>query len=359
MQVLGRARNRTVLFGVLILACAVLALFPQRYLASASLTPTDPESLGLSGTLGQLGAINNVFGNQAAIEIALRVGRSVDVRETVMRKLDLPRRMDEPDRTRLHRWLSSHVVVRSLRGGIVLITLQDTDPDLARDIVAAYTVAIRDQLAVISRRQTAYKRDVLLELVDEATARLSRAQTAYDRFRLTNRAALPEAQISTVSARIAALEAGLKARQVDLQVARQTFTDEHLTVKQIKAEMATMQGQLAALKATSPGADTSVGRVVGQSSELYRLERELNVAKALYESYLRYLQGTAVEDMTSTASVRLLEEPFIDTSRQVWLPAAVLGVALALLWAAVEFYRLRPPAGSGLGASRRGDAADA
>lgn len=342
-RVLATAWARGALFGTLCLAAVLLALFPQRYLATASLTPTDPDSLGLGGTLGQLGAINNVFGNQAAIEVALRVGRSVSVRDRVIARLGLVERIDLGDRIAAQRWLERRVTVRSLRGGIILVSLDDADPRLAQDVVGAYVTAIRDDLAKIARRQTAYKRQVLLELVGAANDRLDKAQVAYDRFRLGTRAAMPDVKAALLSSQIADIEATIQARTVELQTARQTYTDDHLTVKRLRAEIAALQGQLGRLRATGQGGDGTVGQVVAESSELYRRERELAVAKTLYEGYLRYLQGTAVEDMTSTAAVRVLEPPHIETARQVWSPAAAAGGAALLVWLAIEFYRLRPP----------------
>ena len=92
----------------------------------------------------------------------------------------------------------------------------------------------------------------------------------------------------------------------------------------------------------------TVGEAVDVSTRLYDLERELNLARSLYDNYQRYLEGTMVEDMTSTANMRMLEEPYVDTERQIWWPAMAGAIALMLLWIAIEFYRLRPPLGARL-----------
>ena len=69
----------------------------------------------------------------------------------------------------------------------------------------------------------------------------------------------------------------------------------------------------------------------------------VRIAQGLYDGYMRYLEGTSVEDLTSTATIRVLEPPFIDTKRQIDYRFASIALALALLLAAIEFYRLRPP----------------
>lgn len=347
---LNRFSARAIVFGGLIALFAVLALFPERHRAAVTLTPTDPQSLGLSGTLGQLGALNSVFGNQAAVEIALRVANSHDVRNIVIDETHLQRRVGK-SRLKLHRWLEDEVTARSLRGGIIQIDMQLRDAGLARDIVASYAKATQERLAQISRTQTAYKRDVLRQLVAEASTDLARAQEAYDSFRLRNRTPDPQSGVATIVERIPMLEGAIKAKQIAMDTARELYTDDNTVIIQMKAEIAALQRQLAEVRQTQSSLEGTVGSAVSQSSRLFKLERELGIQRALYDSYLRFLQGTAVENLTSTANVRILEPPFVDTERQLWWPAAGAALAFALLWGAVEFYRLRPPVGARIRAS--------
>ncbi|MEJ7925880.1 hypothetical protein WG908_03810 [Sphingobium sp. AN641] len=342
---LSHFRARALVFGLPILLFALLSVFPERHRAAVTLTPTDPQSLGLSGTLGQLGAINNVFGNQAAVEIALRVGKSYYVRNIVIDRTKLDKRLGK-DRLALHRWLDRQVDIRSLRGGIILIEMQRRDGALARDIVAAYATAIQERLGQISRTQTAYKRGVLRQLVSEASGDLAQAQAAYDAFRLRNRNPSPLAEAAIVTDRIMNLESAIKAKQIALETARQLYTDDNVMITQIKAEIVAIRRQLEEVKGTQSAVEGTVGNAVAQSSQLFKLERELGIQRALYDSYLRFLEGTAVENLTSSANVRILEPPFVDSERQIWWPAAAVAIALAMLWAAIEFYRLRPPVGA-------------
>jgi uncharacterized protein involved in exopolysaccharide biosynthesis len=348
VRLLNRAVVRAAIFGTIIAVLLAFTFFPERHRAATSLTPTDPESLGLSGTLGQLGAINNVFGNQAAVEVAMRVAKSVYVRETVINELNLEKRLAPKNRIEIHRWLQDKIDIRSLRGGIITIEMLDQDEGLARDIVGAYGRATQERLAQISRKQTAYKRDVLMKLVADASTRLAVAQSAYDQFRLRNRYADPRASMEAIGEQIPALEGAIKGKMVEIAAAQKMFTEDNVNIIQLRAQLSALQQQLSVAKATNPQREDSVGKLVTASSQLFKLERDLGIAKALYDSYMRYLQGTAVEDLTSTANVRVLEAPYVDTQRQLFLPALAGAIAVFLLWMAVEFYRLRPPVGDRL-----------
>lgn len=323
----------------------ILSFFPERYRGAVTLTPTDPTSLGLSGTLGQLGALNSVFGNQAAVEIALKIGRSLAVRQIVAKQLGLMEKLNFENPLEMHRWLEKNVTIRSLRGGIVQFETLNRDPALAKALVGAYASATQGELAKISRRQTEYKREVLIELVTDASQRLSRARGAYDSFRLRTRYADPDSSLSAIGSQIPRLQVAIRAKEVELNAARQFATDSNMSVRQILAEIAVLRGQLSQAEATSPEQRDSVGRAVSASTQAERLERELKIAQTLYDNYMRFLEGTSVEDLTSTASVRLLEQPFVDTARQINWTMLAAALALFLLWIALEFYRMRPPVG--------------
>ena len=344
LRFLEQFRWRALILGVPALIFAALAFFPERHLATSSFTPTDRDSLGLSGTLGQLGAISSVFGNQAAVEVALRVGKSVAVRDDVIAKTRLKQKLKSDGRVALQRYLEKRVEIRSLRGGIITIEMQDRDADLAQEIVLAYQLAVQEELGRISRRQTAYKRDVLKQLVASASDQLGQAQAAYDDFRLNNRYAEPRSSIAIFGDRIPQLEGIIRSKEIQLATARQVYTDKNLMVRQLVAEIGALRIQLEQARSTTQG--QGIGELVQNSSRLYRLERELEVAKSLYGGYVRYLQGTAVEDLTSDANLRVLEQPHVDTRRQIWLPALALAIAIFLLWIAIEAYRLRPPPGT-------------
>lgn len=346
MRGLNRPAYRRAIFAVLIAIFVFLGFFPERHRAAVTLTPSDPTTLGFNPTQVQLGALNSVFGNQTAIEMALKVAGSVQVRDRVAETVKLEQKLGFDSRTEAHRWLKRNVDIRALRGGIIQIQMQLGDAVLAKQIVSAFEDATRQQLADINRRQTTYKRDVLIRLATDASDRLARAQGAFDTFRLGMRSPDPTIEAGVAGSRITTLQDSIKKKELELAAARQFYSDDNLAVRQLQAELSALRGQLAQAEATTPEQSAGLGRAVRTSTQFRRLQRELGIAQSLYDTYMRLLESTAIDDMTSTANIRVLEPAFIDTSRQLNYPALALALALLLILLAMEFYELRPPVGT-------------
>jgi tyrosine-protein kinase Etk/Wzc len=339
--VLARPWLRRGIVVLLAAVCVVLALFPQQYRAAVSLTPTEPPNLSPASGFSQL-AVGNVFGNQTAVEVAVRVANSELVRSIVSKKLDLPKVLGKSP-TQTHRWLARKIDITTLRGGIIEFEIVLTDPQLALRVVDAYGQAVREHQADISREQTFKKRDILLELIASASDKLGQTQAAYDNFRLQTRYSSPQAAFFAAGDRIPELEALIRAKEVELSAIRQFATDQNIRVLQTRAEIASLQSQLAEIRSLSPSNKSSVGDVVRQSTEAERLKRDLDIARAVYENYKRYLQGTTAEDLTSNVNVRILESAYIDSALQYRVTPLAAALLLLLLAAAVEFYLMRPP----------------
>ncbi|MFM9827182.1 MAG: hypothetical protein ACKVOB_00385 [Sphingomonas sp.] len=135
-------RLRWALVGMALFVCGLLTLYPTQYRASALLAPASLADIGLGGTLGQPLAVTSIFGVKAPAEVGLAIARSAPVRARAARLLCIAPARQE-----------ANVIVRSARGGLVLVEARDASANNALALVASHVAAMRVELAALSLRE--------------------------------------------------------------------------------------------------------------------------------------------------------------------------------------------------------------
>jgi hypothetical protein len=341
-----RARTRRLVFLGLAILCGLLTLFPRHYLAVVKLVPPETSTAGLSAVLGQLG------GNYAALlashqpaEINLTVARSFDVVRDVEKRLKLAG--NRPGYGSLNQTLvklDRKVDVRVLRGGILQIDVLDRDPVFAEQLVDTYASALRNRLTTLSRAQVDYKRQVLNNRFAEASQRLARAEAALTSFRRSNRLPAPEAQLGQAVSTLTGLEAEIQAKEVELQTALRFATPQNFNVKRIQSDISVLREQLrrARTQQTTQGLPTAAA-LAETNTRYLNLFRELRFSQALYDSYTRYLEGSAIEDLTAEFNLQVIESSHIDPAYHFNMVGLGLLLLLGLVAVGSEFYVTAPP----------------
>jgi capsule polysaccharide export protein KpsE/RkpR len=230
-----------------------------------------------------------------------------------------------------------------MRGGIIGLEAEDRNPDFALQLVTVYAQVYSERLAQLARQQTAYKRAVLNDRMGEAAQRLARAQGALDRFRAQNRLPAPDAQLGASVGQLSGLQASLQAKRVELQSALKFATPDNMQVRAIQAEIVSIQTQIAQEQSRRGQTATALA---GLSNQHDNLIRDVSFAQSLYQAYSRYLEGSAIEELSAAWNIQQIEPPHIHVGHQInKLPAAIL---LLILLAAIasEIYLLFPPVGT-------------
>jgi len=321
--------------------------FPRYYHASVQIVEPEPNAAGLSAVLGQLG------GNYAALlssgqsyEVNLQVGQTYVVEKNVVERMKL---VDTPrfgDLDHAIRKLRDLVTVRSFRGGIIGIEVTDQDASFALSLATAYANSYSQRLAELARQQTAYKRQVLNDRMEEAALRLAKAQGALDRFRERYRLPAPDTQLGASVGQLSSLKAALQTKLVQLNSALKFATPDNMQVRTIQAEIASIQQQIIQAQNTTGdiGSQTPTS-LAALSLEYENLLRDTTFAQSLYQAYQRYLEGSAVEELSAAWNIQQIEPPYIRPGHQInKLPLAMLVLIVATAFGC-EIYILFPPFG--------------
>ncbi|MBY9063484.1 hypothetical protein K7957_11135 [Sphingomonas yunnanensis] len=339
---------RRAVLAALLLLLGLLALFPRHYLAVVKLAPPESSAQGLSAVLGGLGGTYSSLLTSQPAEIDLAVARSYDVMRDVARQLGAVNGDTPPDEAaQAVRRLDRDLDVRALRGGMLQIEMRDTDPRRAMSAVDAFATSLRRRLSTLSRQQITFKRGILNQRLAEASEGIQRAQQELTDFRRTNRLPAPQEQLSQSVLTLNTLEGTVQAKRAALATERRFSGPENYAVKRLEAEIAVAQRQLDVERSRQENAATgSTASLVEINTRYADLLRNLTFAQSLYQSYIRYLEGSAVEELTAQYNLEKLESTHLDPYRQynlipLGLFILVLGFAIA-----AELYIVAPPAGA-------------
>lgn len=355
-------RRRRYAYAALAVLLAVLALFPQPYVARTKMVPQDSSSIGLGSMMNALGGQFQSFaamfgGAKLPIDMYLAIGRSTEVQDDVIARLKLVGPQGYADARQARMALARKVDVHSLTGGIIEVEVRTHDAREAEAITAAYVGAISHRIAFLGRDKVRRKQDIVRQRFGEAVERVAKSEAALNSFRRRNRLAEPEAELGAALSLRAGLEAQLQAKQVELQTLRQFQGAENPQLLSVEQEVASLRAQIAQAARTDSGG--SVAGLAEVSGEYLNLYRDYRFAQALYEVYARSSEEVAVEALAgeAAASTQLIEAPRLDADRKVNIPALAL---LALVLLAALFSEIYAPA-TGIdlrirrGAARDGD----
>ena len=341
-------RKRRATFGVLLAILLGLSVFPRVYQASVKLAPQESNTAGLSAILSQLGGnYAALLGRNQPVEVDLAVARSFEVKRDVVRRLGIDDDKKPSEVRRAILRLDDQVDVQAMRGNLIEISVRDRNADKAINVADVYADAMQQRLGELSREATTNKRRILNLRFTEAQDRLARAEGAVNSFRRANQLALPETQLTLAVDQLSTLQGQLQAKQVQLQTALQFGTPQNVRVQALQTELRALQDQVDAAdrNVRTAGGLTAAG-IAPKALQYERLNRELKFSQALYDSYTRYLEGAAIEDLTADYGVMQIEPPFLEPELQFNLiPLALLFVVL-LLGLASEFIVMRPPPGA-------------
>ena len=295
------------------------------------------------GGLVSLGAL---IGSHQSIEADLTIGRSEAVLRDVVLRMHLARPNYGQNLRRAEIKVRRKVDISAVRGSILEIRVKDSDPDNARELVAAYAIAIQDRLTTLSLQQAAQKRVVANNRMADATTRLATAQAAITRYRTANKLAAPEIQLGAAVSEQASLQGQLNAKEVELQTAERFATGNNMQVKAIQSDIAGIQRQIAVGEVASRSSSgPSLGNLALASSEYFNLYRDEKFAETLYSVYSRYLEEVTIDELSANANMDIIEPPYVDPNRQYNPGAVGLLILVILIGAGAEFYLVAPPVG--------------
>lgn len=332
------ASRRRALYVVVALVAVLLCLFPRPHLARVKLLPQGSNSGAgaLISALGGGGVQNFAAALGAQKTNYLVIGRSHDVQQDVVERLDLVDVWNSADQAAAERKLGKKVDVQLLTGGVLEVTARDTDPAFAQRLVEGFSEAIRTRLAGLGQEQVRTKRAIVTARLSEANTALEAAERDLNAFRIQNNLPSPEAELGAAVSTRLTLDAQIRGKEVEIETARRFQTDNSIRVRTLMSELAALRRQRAEADQASNGENALA--LSSQTAEYVRLYREQKFAETIMLVYRRFFEEVSVEALSAETTVQVIERPHIDPDRQFNLSGIALLLLVLLAAAFTEIY---------------------
>jgi capsule polysaccharide export protein KpsE/RkpR len=343
--------RRRLAFLAFAVVAGLLALWPKHYLAEAQLLPED-SSGGLSAALaqgggggGSLASLSSLIGNKQPVEADLTIARSEVVINDILDRLRSSGIFRDQSHDEAAKRLRKKLTLVSIRGSILQISVKDRDPAVAKTIAAAAAGAIQSRLTQLNLEQTAEKRAVAANRVQDAADQLLRAQAKLEQFRVAHKLGAPPQQLGVAVGLLATLQGQVQAKQVEISSLRKFEGPDNINLQAAETELAALRQQVAQAQVAADRSSSNLAYMASENADYFNLYRDERAAEILYEVYRKYMEQVTIDALSANENMVLMQPAYVHPERQFNIQFVGLLVIILIVGFSAEFYVAAPPVG--------------
>jgi tyrosine-protein kinase Etk/Wzc len=308
-----------------VVACVASYFVPPKFTAMARLLPPQANASSAQimavGTGGSSGLGMAAMGAKSPSEVYAQLFLSRSVQSHAVEKLQLTKHYGTTDLDEVHFELSKATVANVNRAGLIEVSVTDPDAQRSADITNAlisgmYAVGLR-MTQDAARRQTAFYD----QLIAETRERLAKADDALLALETRSGLSRLKGQEEVSVTAIMQIKTELSGRQVELARLRRSATEQQPDVQRLRAEVETLQGQLAALESPASRARSNVMLPPGEYAALRRAvepaRREVDSLTNVLQNLQRTREASRIDDSRDLTTIVVLD-PAVKPSMKSW-----------------------------------------
>ena len=240
--------------------CALVAVIysliaPPVYTATARILPPQYNENTVMAMQNQLGG-ESQLGNSALTlknptDLFVGILTSRTIVDAVIEANDLTRYYDEPEIGKARRELGAATRIRAAKDGIVSVSVQDTDREIAAAIANAYVDQFYLFSQSLARQQAARRAEFYAAALEAAQRELVAADVALARTEKLTGFTRLVGQDEAIVQSAAQLQARIAAREVQLKTMASYATETNPDYRLIGRELDNLRSELEALRAPS------------------------------------------------------------------------------------------------------------
>jgi uncharacterized protein involved in exopolysaccharide biosynthesis len=303
-------------------AVAFALLTPKEFTARAVVVPKEDNIDVVSSFIKNMPIAKNqlkgnIFSPATDIEnVYIAILKSATLQMQVIRKFDLIK-VYEFDKARRYfiedviKAFNKHVGCGLSDEGMLVIDVVDRSPQRASEM-ANYIVGIMDEmygnLAVEAARN---RRMFLEERLRIVRSDLASCEDSLIQFQTVNRIASVEQQAKATIDVGAIMEAKLMASELELNIARKSFSPDNERVKEMETNLAVMKKQRDAFSDVRESDLLLPLKMAPQAAgQFYRYRRNLKIQEILFELIMQQYEAAKLEEARNTPHIQILDKAY-------------------------------------------------
>ena len=283
------------------LALGITYLVPPTFTASTTFMPPQQSQSGAASALASLGPLAALAGGAAGVRSSgdqyVSLMQSVTVSDRLIDQFKLMQAYDSPLRIDARKELGKNVrITLGKKDGLIIIEVDDTNPQRAADIANRYVDELRRVTAGLAVTEAQQRRLFFEQHLRQSRDQLAKAQQALQTSGF-NPGAL-KAEPKAAAEGYAKLKSEVTAAEVRLQVTRGTLTEIAPEVRQQQATVNALRERLA---------QTEHANVAAEGPDYISRYREFKYQEALFELYARQFELARVDESREGAMIQVID----------------------------------------------------
>jgi tyrosine-protein kinase Etk/Wzc len=304
------------LIGALITTGLVFLVHPTFTAKALVLPPQQGQSsAGLLTQLGNLASLTGLGSSSAAKDpndLYMAVLQSNTVADGLIKRLNLMAAYKTKRLSLARRTLAGNSKFSSEKGGLISITVKDEDPHRAAQIANAYV----DELHNINSRliigEAGVRRNFFGQQLAIEKDRLTDAEIALQQTEEATGAISPSGQTGVVISQVAALQAQIISREVQLDALRTSSTDQNPDVIRLNNEIAGLRNQMLTLesvqKGRKPGDISLTSRSLPADQVVFlRKQRDVQYHTLIFDLIARQFEAARLDEAKASPLIQVLD----------------------------------------------------
>jgi tyrosine-protein kinase Etk/Wzc len=335
-----------ILITALLTAIVVFFVMKPDFTAQASfLPPQNAPGAGLSQVASQLGslAMGSLVGLKTPGDVYLGILQSRTIADTLIKQFDLQRVYHTKRLSDAEKILQNNSVFMLGKNTLITISVEDHDPKRATDMANAYLDALREQNGKLALTESGERRLFFEQQLEREKNALADAEVDLKRTEEQTGVIAPVGQAQMVMDTMAQIRAQITSLQVQLAAVKQGATEENPQVIRLQIQISGLQQELARLQDNSstrePGnVQLPTAKVPELALEYVRKQREVKYHETLFELLAKQYESARLDEARDAPVLQIVDRATLPDKKSgphrllLTVLGALAGAFVGVIW---------------------------